>query len=388
MMFRSLAISLLVLAGGCVGPSIEVTPLHPASHPLAPRALASIVEYKSTPNGATALYRIVASGGGAGELHLAVRDKAAALGCDGVVITSDQKESHHDDGAVPTGQLNDHRTIEAANVSAVCVVVEPTADPAALAAADAVIAATGGAGAWDQLRQLTFVTTYAESGAVRGRFEHRWDRWHGRHAIVMSDDGGRIWVEVRYDQYNESKLPFARNRLGPLDDKSTAQMVQTARGRLTDDGGWLTIIHRLRDPGVHLAVKGQINDVPGQPDACKPSCDSIEVTFDPGAGAGTWHVDVNSETHKPEIIEKDGGAALIAGWTETGGLSWPTKLVSIGNTGQTIELSEISTGPIDTAFFSPPHEGDRDDASAKQEINGRGMNPTTTTVTPPPKGNR
>jgi hypothetical protein len=166
-------------------------------------------------------------------------------------------------------------------------------------------------------------------------------------------------------------------------------MVATARGRLMDDSGWLTIIHRLRDPGVHLAVKGTINEVPGLPDACKPSCDSIEVTFDPGAGTGTWRVDVNSATHKPEIIEKDGGAALIAGWTETGGLSWPTKLVSIGSPGQTIELSEISTGPIDTAYFSAPREGDRDDSSATQTINGRSLNPTTTTtVTPPPKGNR
>jgi hypothetical protein len=290
---------------------------------------------------------------------------------------------------VPNGSLNDHRTVDAAHISALCLVVEPRADPAALATADAAIAATGGAGAWEQLRQLTFLATYLDGDAVRGRFQHRWDRWHGRHALVMSDDGGRVWIEVRYDQYNSSKLPFARNKLGPLDDKSTAQMVTSARGRLADDGGWLTIIHRLRDPGVHLADKGTINEVPGEPDACKPSCASIEVTFDPGAGAGTWRVDVNSETHKPELIEKDGGAARIAGWTQTGGLSWPTKLVAVGHHEQTIELSDISVGPVDDAYFEPPHGDDRDDPSATQTINGKSLTPATmTTVTPPPKGNK
>ncbi|HTJ44328.1 MAG TPA: hypothetical protein VL463_19625 [Kofleriaceae bacterium] len=131
MMYRStVLIALFVCA--CVGPSVEVTPLHPAPHALAPRTPEQVTTFPAAPDDGVAVYRIEVSGGSQSELETALKTKAASLGCDGVVITLAPTQAHTS-GETQTGALNDHRTVEAARVSALCIVVPAKASTTATA---------------------------------------------------------------------------------------------------------------------------------------------------------------------------------------------------------------------------------------------------------------
>ena len=240
-------------------------------------------------------------------------------------------------------------------------------DRDAIALADAETAAIGAPAAWTNLHELTFAASYSAGGQVRAWYHHRWDRWNGRHLFLMSDQATagqqkQTWFEVRYAQFDDGKLPFARSADGRLADDSAAQLMAIARKRLDEDGAWITVVHRLHDPGVHLAMAGTIDDVPGSPAACKPSCASVKVTFDPGAGSGAWIVDINTQTHKPELIEKvtDAGrsAFRIDAWTTIGALDWPTRLVNVARPDQIVDLSDVQVGLPQDVTYEPPIERD------------------------------
>jgi hypothetical protein len=124
MMYRSavLLTACAICGAACVGPTVDVTTLHPAPHALAQRTIESVATFATEPDGSVAIYRIEASGGAADELASAIHAKAAELGCDGLVITLAQTHAHTVEQST-TGALNDHRTVDAARISALCVIV-------------------------------------------------------------------------------------------------------------------------------------------------------------------------------------------------------------------------------------------------------------------------
>ena len=123
MKYRVVALATCLLAG-CVGPSVDVTPLHPAPHAMSPRATAAVQVLTEPPADAVDVYRIEASGGSEETLLSSVKEKAASLGCDGVVIT-DRTAKRQEATDPGTGALNDHREVTAAHVYAMCVVMPP-----------------------------------------------------------------------------------------------------------------------------------------------------------------------------------------------------------------------------------------------------------------------
>ena len=127
-------VALLAVLGACVGASVEVTPLHPTPRALTPRTVEAVKVLESRPDGGVAVYNLVASGGGKGELEAAVKEKAASLGCDGVVITVRAEPSHSSSSAT-TGELNDHRDVVAGHVTAMCIVLPADGAPPATTAA-------------------------------------------------------------------------------------------------------------------------------------------------------------------------------------------------------------------------------------------------------------
>jgi len=90
------------------------------------------------------------------------------------------------------------------------------------------------------------------------------------------------------------------------------------------------IVYKLRDPGVKLASGDDVNVVPGADDLCKPSCNTVKVSFDPSVGTDSWQIEFNSASHLPEVILQQtakGQAALrVDGWIDAAGLKWPAKL--------------------------------------------------------------
>ena len=121
-MKQGLVVALVAALGACVSATVDVTPMHPAPRALAPRTVDSVKILASRPDDGVAVYTLVASGGAKAELETAVKEKAASLGCDGVVITV-RAEPTHSSSSAATGQLNDHRESVAGHVTAMCVVL-------------------------------------------------------------------------------------------------------------------------------------------------------------------------------------------------------------------------------------------------------------------------
>lgn len=115
-----LAIASLALAACASVPTIDVTPIGHAPHELKPRAIDSVqILEVEPPTGAISVYVIKASGGESDQRQAAVRENAARLGCDGVVIN---EVAAHVVASDSTGELTDHREETAAYVRGVCVV--------------------------------------------------------------------------------------------------------------------------------------------------------------------------------------------------------------------------------------------------------------------------
>jgi hypothetical protein len=242
-------------------------------------------------------------------------------------------------------------------------------DPKALATADAGLAALGGYDKWQAVKELRFELKYQKSGAVQGWFQHRWDRWNGRHDFITADpaslaagadDPSKVrWLDVKYDLFDNDKLPYASGPGGELSAEDAAKYATIARERLAQDSYLPLIFYKLRDPGVHLADGGDITaDIANATDLCKPSCHTVKITFEPEVGKDTWQVDYNADTHLPQLVEKivpEGHIAYrIDGWADAGGLKFPLKLINVGIPDEIFAYGEYGVGEPDDSYYAPP----------------------------------
>jgi ketosteroid isomerase-like protein len=118
-------IVVLASLSGCAVPIVQVNPLHPKPHPLWPHGVDTLQLYKSRPAGGVAVYSLEASGEDEPDVEAAVKQRAAELGCDGIMYTVrvDQTVS---EGTALTGKLNSAHEYVSARVDALCVVVPAT----------------------------------------------------------------------------------------------------------------------------------------------------------------------------------------------------------------------------------------------------------------------
>jgi hypothetical protein len=237
-------------------------------------------------------------------------------------------------------------------------------DPKALEIVDAGIAALGGYAKWTAAKEIRFELKYTDKGAIKGWFRHAWDRWNGRHDFQMVDqatlggDPKKIsWLDVKYDLYNNDVLPFATVGGREISHEDARRYVDVARQHLGEDAYLMLVVYKLRDPGVHLADGGEVKDLQGAPDACKPTCKVVKITFDPAVGKDTWFVSYNADSHLPEVIEKEvsGGRVgyLITTWQDAGGLKWPGKLVNIGLPDEVFDFSNVAIGEPQESTYVP-----------------------------------
>ena len=107
---------------GCAVPLVQVNPLHPKPRALWPHGVDTLQLYKSRPAGGIAVFSLEASGEDEPDVENAVKERAAQLGCDGIMFTVrlDQTVS---EGSALTGKLNSAHEYISARVDALCVVV-------------------------------------------------------------------------------------------------------------------------------------------------------------------------------------------------------------------------------------------------------------------------
>lgn len=228
-------------------------------------------------------------------------------------------------------------------------------DKKALEVADAGLVALGGYDKWSGLKELRFEEKISHDGQLKLWTIDQWDRWNGRHnakrvsiASLASGKPDDVKIsEVRYDLFDTGKKPYAIFDGKPLPHQDAMTAVGDARKHLAQDAYLLTLIYRVRDPGVHLATGGETK-IEG---TCNPSCQNIKITFDAGVGKDTYFINYNTTTKLPEVIEQQTPQGKIGyqilGWADAGGLKWPTKLQNIGMKGEIIEFSSIAVGTPD-----------------------------------------
>jgi hypothetical protein len=239
-------------------------------------------------------------------------------------------------------------------------------DPGAVALADQMLVALGGAARWDSVKQLRWEQRYSRDGKLLGLFRHAWDRWNGRHrfeetsiaSIEKAEREGKpdqIQVSVAmYDLFDHDGKGAAMFDGKLVDTAARDQIVTAAYKSFQADSYRLTAIFKVKDPGVKLASRGQNQPVK---EFCKPSCDVIEVTFAPGVGSDTWLISVNSQSKMPEVLEKQMGQGRLgfglSGWTRVGGLEFPTRFENLGMS-ETFEIRDIEIGEPEDELYIPP----------------------------------
>jgi ketosteroid isomerase-like protein len=127
MRVRHAVIAALVTQGACAAVVVDVSQRHPTPRLLAPRPVETLKTYQVRPDGGVAVYGLQATGEELAEVDLAVKQKAASLGCDGVMVAvrEDQKKSI---GEALTGKLNEHHEYVSAHIDALCMVMPVTPD--------------------------------------------------------------------------------------------------------------------------------------------------------------------------------------------------------------------------------------------------------------------
>lgn len=148
-------------------------------------------------------------------------------------------------------------------------------DPAALALADRVLAALGGAEAWDRTAYIAFDFVYARRDTVLSRRSVAWDKAGGRLRVEQTDARGRkyaVWTDLAH-QDGVVLVDGA-----PADSATKARWLTRAYAIWVNDTYWLLMPFKLRDPGVTLAALGP--DSTGRAHVIELSFDHVGLTPD------------------------------------------------------------------------------------------------------------
>lgn len=239
-------------------------------------------------------------------------------------------------------------------------------DEKALAIADGVMTALGGADAFEAVKQIRWEHKYMMDGELRNHLKHSWDKWNGRHNFQMLDmatyadataesDPGRMkWSEAMYSLFNKGKGygMYGGREVGSEDRD---RIISTASDRWQHDSYQLTMLFKLRDPGAKLSYFGEVKDVDGM---CQPVCDTLKLEFAPEVGKDVYYINVNRDSGLPEVIERqlEGTNRIgyaLSEWTEVEGLKFATKFQNVGLKGEVFEVSNIQLGDPDDRLYVP-----------------------------------
>jgi hypothetical protein len=227
-------------------------------------------------------------------------------------------------------------------------------DPKAVALADKVIAAAGGADKWNAVKQLRWTETVSNAGKVVIDGEEGWDRWNARHyGKVFGDHGDVVIKREIYGDHLEAygEAGGRREALGPDDAK---QALKIAQDRWQFDTVALCAPFLIEEPGTKLGYGGQAPGDTGQ------TLETITIAFDANdsARAGTsYQIGIDPATNQVARVEvvKTGGnlGYKLAGWTDVNGLKFPTTANNIGLATEVITFKDIKiSDPEDSLYVT------------------------------------
>ena len=215
-----------------------------------------------------------------------------------------------------------------------------TSDPKAIAIADRVIAALGGAERWNKLRGLRWSFESALRDTVRSSRRHSWDKYSGWHKVSGRMRDGTAFTFI--DNLNTGEGRAWMNGQ-VIEGDSLGKLLKRAKSLWTNDTYWMLMPYKLRDPGVILGYDGPVREGDYIWDKLAMSFEHVGET----PGDRYW-VFVNRATSRVEkwefILEGDSPPANTyawEGWEEHGGLWFPT--AKRGAEGRVIYTRNIET---------------------------------------------
>lgn len=241
-----------------------------------------------------------------------------------------------------------------------------TSDEKALGFVDEMSTALGGPEAWAAVKQIRWDHKRSVEDKLVEHYRHSWDIWNGRHRFETPQNGidaeeyeKGSWTFAMYDLFRRDK-GWVANTAKPQQKappEAVKSFVTQAYQMWQRDAYFLSMFHKLKDPGVMLTYAGERKDYHG---TCTNTCLVIMVKYADGVGSDTYNVLLNKETKIPEVIEKtiNGGkmALKVLDWQTVDNLKFPAGLKNMG-ANEVFTFENVRIGKPDDGLYVPslPH---------------------------------
>jgi len=114
--------------------------------------------------------------------------------------------------------------------------------------------AMGGPAAWEKARYLRFDWVVEREGKQVAHVRHLWDRWDGRYRVEWETREKHKIVALFNVNTKEGKVTVDGK---PVEGEDLKKNLEAAYGRFINDGYWLLMPWKLKDPGVKLEYAGK-----------------------------------------------------------------------------------------------------------------------------------
>jgi hypothetical protein len=196
-------------------------------------------------------------------------------------------------------------------------------DARAVAIADQVMKALGGADRWNRLPGLRWSFDVSINDTVKSSRRHAWDKLNGWHRVEGVSRTGQKFLFIE-QLGGTAGMAWMDGK--PIAGDSLTKLLSRAKSLWTNDTYWMLMPYKLRDPGVTLRDAGEVREGPKTYDKIALSFDHVGET----PGDRYW-IYVNRANHRIEkwdfILEGDRPPVQTwtwEGWAQRDGLWFPT----------------------------------------------------------------
>lgn len=220
--------------------------------------------------------------------------------------------------------------------------------------------AMGGPAGWEKARYLRFDWVVERDGTRAAHVRHLWDRWDGRYRVEWETRDKKKIVALFNVNTKEGKVTVDGK---PVEGEELKKNLEAAYDRFINDGYWLLMPWKLKDPGVKLEYAGQ-TELDGK------KYDLVHIHFGQVGltpGDHYWAY-INHDTHLMDrwayflqgMVKDKGEPALEKAtvwdwrkWEDVGGIKLACEKVMVGpNANAMIHFPVLKVLPeVDAAVF-------------------------------------